>query len=572
MKILLTGNPNVGKSVLFNRLTGMDVISSNYPGTTIDYAKGHLNIQGERAELIDVPGIYSLEPSSKAEEIAVKMLNDGDVFISVIDATNLERGLNLTLQLIKQGKPMLVALNMFDEIKHKGISIDVEKLEKILDVPCIPISALYGEGIKELVMKTKDARISDFIFDNTQRWNEIGKIIRQVQTIRHQSYTFIEKLQDLSIRPITGIPVLILVLLLTFSLIRFIGETLIGFVFEPFFERVWSPVMLGLSDLLGHSGLLHDLLIGKLLDGNIDYGQSFGLLTTGLFVPLGAVLPYVVGFYTVLAVLEDSGYLPRVAVMVDNIMHRAGLHGLAIIPMLLGFGCNVPGAMATRLLTTRKEKFITATLMSIAVPCMALQAMLFGILGPYGIKGLGIVFGTLVIVWFILGIILKKFIKGTPPEIFIEIPPYRIPYFKGLLKKIWMRSRWFIKEAVPFVLLGVLIANLLYSTGIMQFISRIASPVFHHLLGLPSEAAGALIMGFLRKDLAVGMLVPLNMTFQQLVVASVVLAMYFPCVATFAVLLKELGIKDLLKSTLIMILSALITGSILNLLLSLINA
>jgi ferrous iron transport protein B len=569
MKILLIGNPNVGKSVLFNRLTGMDVISSNYPGTTIDYTKGYFNIQGERAELIDVPGIYSLEAVSKAEEIAVQMLKDGDVIISVIDATNLERGLNLTLQLIKQGKPLLVALNLFDETKHKGISINVEKLEQLLGVPCMPISALSGEGIKELVLKIRDARVSDFVFDNSQRWNEIGNIINAVQEIKSKNHTFSEKLQDASIKPLTGIPLLILVLLLTFTLIRFIGEGLIGFVFEPFFEKGWSPVMLGLSELLGQSGILHDLLIGKLVDGTIDYGQSFGLLTTGLFVPIGAVLPYVFAFYTVLAVLEDSGYLPRVAVMMDNVMHRAGLHGLAIIPMLLGFGCNVPGALATRVMETRKEKFITATLMSIAIPCMALQAMLFGILGPFGFKGLGIVFGTLIIVWFVLGLILKKMIKGTPPEIFLEIPPYRIPYFKGLAKKVWMRLRWFIKEAVPFVLLGVFIANLLYSAGIMQFVGRIASPVFDHLLGLPDEAAGALIMGFLRKDLAVGMLVPLNMTFRQLVVASVVLSMYFPCVATFAVLLKELGIGDMIKSTVIMVLSALITGSLVNLLLTL---
>ena len=569
MKILLIGNPNVGKSVLFNRLTGMDVISSNYPGTTIDYTKGYFNIQGERAELIDVPGIYSLKAASKAEEIAVQMLKDGDVFISVIDATNLERGLNLTLQLIKQGKPLLVALNLFDETKHKGISIDVEKLEQVLGVPCIPTSALSGEGIKELVLKIPDARVSDFVFDNSQRWNEVGKIISTVQEIKSKNYTFSEMLRDASIKPLTGIPLLILVLLLTFTLIRFIGEGLIGFVFEPFFEKVWSPVMLGLSELLGQSGLLHDLLIGKLVDGTIDYGQSFGLLTTGLFVPIGAVLPYVFAFYTVLAVLEDSGYLPRVAVMMDNVMHRAGLHGLAIIPMLLGFGCNVPGALATRVMETRKEKFITATLMSIAIPCMALQAMLFGILGPFGFKGLGIVFGTLIIVWFVLGLILKKMIKGTPPEIFLEIPPYRIPYFKGLVKKVWMRLRWFIKEAVPFVLLGVFIANLLYSTGIMQFIGRIASPVFDHLLGLPDEAAGALIIGFLRKDLAVGMLIPLNMTFQQLVVAAVVLSMYFPCVATFAVLLKELGIRDMIKSTVIMVLSALIVGTLVNLLLTL---
>jgi len=569
MKILLVGNPNVGKSVIFNRLTGVDVISSNYPGTTIDYTKGYLNIHGERAELIDVPGTYSLEPTCKAEEIAVEMLKDGDIFINVVDATNLERSLNLTLQLIRYKKPLLVALNLFDETQHIGIYINTEKLQQILGVPCIPTCALTGEGIKGLVSKINDACTSDFIFNNSQRWNEIGKIIDEVQEIKHKHHTFSEKLRDASIKPLTGIPILILVLLLTFLLIRFIGESLISFVFEPFFEEVWSPIMLSFSELLGKSGFIHDLLIGKLLNGTIDYGQSFGLFTTGLFVPLGAVLPYVFAFFTVLAILEDSGYLPRVAVMTDNIMHRTGLHGLAIIPMLLGFGCNVPGVLATRILESRKEKFIAATLMSVAVPCMALQAMLFGLLGQYGIKGIGIVFGTLIIVWLILGLFLKRIIKGTSPEIFVEIPPYRIPYFKGLIKKIWMRLRWFIKEAVPFVLLGVLIANILYTSGIMQFISRISAPVFNHLLGLPGEASSALIMGFLRKDLAVGMLIPLNMTFKQLVVASVVLSMYFPCVATFTVLLKELGIKDLLKSTTIMILSAFITGSLVNLVLSL---
>ncbi|MBN2817344.1 MAG: ferrous iron transporter B, partial [Bacteroidales bacterium] len=499
-----------------------------------------------------------------------QLLNEGDVFINVIDATNLERSLNLTLQLISYNKPMVMALNLFDETKHIGITIDIKKLKQIIGVPCVPTCALSGEGIHELVEKINEAQTSGFIFDNMQRWNEIGKVINKVQTIKHKHHTFSETLRDASVKPLTGIPILIFVLLAVFMAIRFIGESLINLLFEPFFENIWSPIMLNLSETLNNHKFLHDLLIGKLVDGTIDYGQSFGLLTTGLFVPLGAVLPYVFAFYAVLALLEDSGYLPRVAVMVDTIMHKTGLHGLAIIPMLLGFGCNVPGALATRILETRKEKFIAATLMSVAVPCMALQAMLFGLLGSYGIKGIGIVFGTLLIVWLFLGILLRRIIKGTSPEIFIEIPPYRIPYLKGVIKKTWMRLKWFVKEAVPFVLLGVLIANLLYSFGIIQFIGKITAPVFNHLLGLPQEASGALIMGFLRKDIAVGMLVPLHLSLKQLIVASVVLSMYFPCVATFAVLLKELGIIDLLKSALIMVLTALITGSLLNLILSLI--
>ena len=567
MKILLIGNPNVGKSVVFNRLTGVDVISSNYPGTTIDYSKGYLNLEGERVELIDVPGIYTLEPTCKAEEIAIKLLKEGDIIIQVIDSTNLERNLNLTLQLIRQNKPIVIALNCYDETKHIGISIDVKKLEQIIDVPCIPTCALSGEGIKELTERINEARPSKFTFNNTQRWNEIGKIINQVQEIKHKHHTFSETLRDASVKPITGIPILLVVLLAVFAAIRLIGESLVNYLFEPFFEDVWSPIMLKLSLLLNNHAVIHDLLIGKLINGTIDYGQSFGLLTTGLFVPIGAVLPYVFAFYTVLAFMEDSGYLPRVAVMVDTLMHKTGLHGLAIIPMLLGFGCNVPGALALRILETRKEKFIAATLMSIAVPCMALQAMIIGLLGPYGIKGLGIVFGTLLITWFILGLLLRKIIKGTSPEIFVEIPPYRWPYFNALLKKVWMRIRWFFKEAVPYVLIGVLIVNILYFLGIIEFVGRLTEPLITGIMGLPHEAVGALIVGFLRKDVAVGMLVPLDLTMKEMVTASVVLTMYFPCIATFTVLIKELNLKDMMLASLIMVVTTVTVGGLLNLIL-----
>jgi len=235
--------------------------------------------------------------------------------------------------------------------------------------------------------------------------------------------------------------------------------------------------------------------------------------------------------------------------------------------MLLGFGCNVPGALATRVLDTRRERFIAATLMAIAVPCMAQIAMIFGLVGKYGSGALALVFGTLFIVWIILGLLLNLTLKGESPEIFVEIPPYRFPYLLALLKKLWMRVLWFLKEAVPYVLLGVLVVNILYSLHIIEFVGRIASPVVKGILGLPREAVGALVIGFLRKDVAVGMLVPLGLTLKQMVIASVVLTMYFPCIATFAVLVKELGITDMLKSASIMIISTLIVGGLLNLIL-----
>ena len=567
MKILLIGNPNVGKSVVFNRLTGADVISSNYPGTTVEFTKGVMSLDGERVDVVDVPGTYSLEPTCKAEEIAVAMLNDGDVVINVASATNLERSLNLTLQLIACRKPMIVALNLWDETKHTGISIDVERLEKILGIPCIPTCAVTGEGINRLVEKIKDAKISSFTCADGERWHEIGRIVNEVQTVVHRHHTFLEKLGDASVRSLSGIPIALIVLCLTFTIIRFVGEGLIQFVFEPLFEKAWTPVMLKLSELLADKQFLHDLVIGKLIDGSIDYGQSFGLLTTGLFVPLGTVLPYVFAFYTALAFLEDSGYLPRLAVMVDTLMHRVGIHGLAIIPMLLGLGCNVPGVLAMRILETRRERFIAATLLSIAVPCMALQSMIIGLIGKYGAQGIGTVFGTLLIVWIALGLLLNHVVEGRSPEIFVEIPPYRIPYMKGVFVKIWIRIKWFVKEAVPFVLVGVFIANLLYTFGIIRFVGDIAAPAVTGVLGLPRDAVGALLIGFLRKDVAVGMLIPLGLSLKQLIIASVVLSMYFPCIATFSTLLKELGVVDMLKSAGIMVASSLAVGGILNLVL-----
>ncbi len=565
-KILLMGNPNVGKSVIFSRLTGVDVIASNYPGTTVEYTCGRMRLGDELFQIIDVPGTYDLNPSSPAEEVAVKMINQGDVIINVVDSTNLERNLNLTLQLLKKRKPMVIALNLWDETRHIGIFIDAERLQRILKVPVVPTCAITGEGIKELVAQLPYASLDSFEYDEDRRWEKVGEIVSQVQKITHRHHTFLERLEDLSIKPITGLPLALVTLVVVFSIIRFIGEGMIGLVFEPLFEKLWAPLLMHLSNLLG-SGFLHDVLIGKLVEGQIDFVESLGLLTTGLFVPLAAVLPYVFSFYLVLSFLEDSGYLPRLAVLVDNVMHRLGLHGLAIIPMMLGLGCNVPGAMATRVLETKRERFISATLMAIAVPCMAQNAMVMGLVGRYGAKGLGLVFGTLLIVWVSLGFLLNRFSKGESPEIFVEIPPYRMPYWKALLKKLWMRIRGFTRGAIPFVLMGVFITNIFYSLGIIQFIGKLTSPVITGVLGLPQNAVGALIIGFLRKDVAVGMLVPLGLSFSQLVIASVVLTMYFPCVATFAILMKELGIKDMIKSVIIMISSSLMVGGLLNLIL-----
>ena len=586
MRILLMGNPNVGKSAVFSRLTGTQVIISNYSGTTVEFTKGSTVLRaGETAEVIDVPGTYSLEATSKAEEVAVDMLDgmldEGDIVVNVVDATHLERNLYLTLQLLERNVPVVVALNLWDETKHKGISINVNRLQEILGVPVIPTSALTGEGIDVLVNRisevAKDApRKGKLSGDGKrpgarsadERWAEIGRILAEVQKITHRHHTLLDRLEDASIQPVTGLIIAILVLYLSFKTVRLIGEGLIDFVFDPMFEGLLRPVVTRLSIALGSEGFFHDLLIGRLINGEIDFEASMGLLSTGLYVPITMVLPYVFAFYVVLSVLEDVGYLPRLAVLVDNIMHALGMHGYAIVPTILGFGCNVPAALGTRILESRREKFICATMLSIGIPCMAQTAVVIALIGRYGWQYLAIIYGVLFALWLITGLVLNAIMPGSSPPLLMEIPPYRLPHPRVLGKKVWMRIRVFLSDAIPYVLLGVLFVNILHVSGIIDVLGRIFAPILGGLLGLPSEAIVALIMGFLRKDVAVGMLSPLGLSVRQLVVAVIVLTAYFPCAATYVVLLKELGAVDMLKSASIALIAAFGAGALTNIVMS----
>jgi ferrous iron transport protein B len=558
-RIVLMGNPNIGKSVVFSRLTGANVITSNYPGTTVDFSRGRACLNGELVELIDAPGTYSLQPTSRAEEAAVEVLGWADLVIDVVDATNLERNLFLTLQLLESRKPMIVDLNIWDEAQHSGIQIDLQGLEQRLAVPVVPTIALTGEGIKDLVSRLPEARAGLVApCSDEERWMEVGRITREVQKLVHRHPSAWSRLSQATIRPYTGLPIAVLVLLLCFWLVRLAGEGLITYLVGPLFE-LYRPLLADLSDKLG-PGILQEVLIGRLINGEIDYVQSMGALTTGLYVPFAMVLPYIAGFYFTLALLEDSGYLPRLATLSDNLFHKLGMHGYGIVPVFLGLGCNVPGILSTRLLETRKQRFISATLLGLAVPCTAKTAMIIGVLGPYGSRAMVPVFLTLAAVYVAMGVILNRFVKGESPELFLEIPPYRRPSMRMVLKKTWMRVRWFLSEAVPFLLLGVLLVNLLYSLGVIERLGYTFAPFMEGWLGLPGEAVAVLLVGFLRKDLAVGMLLPLGLTGAQLMVAITVLSLYFPCVATFAVIWKELGIRNTIISTAIMVVTALAVG------------
>ena len=568
MKILLMGNPNVGKSVVFSRLTEVHVIASNYPGTTVGYTQGSMKLGDKRVEVIDVPGTYTLEPTTEAEEVALRMLDSGDIVINVVNATNLERNLYLTLQLLERKIPVVVALNMWDDTKHRGIHIDVDKLRQLLGVPIIPTVATTGQGIKELVESISQATSPDIPpHSREERWAAIGNITDQVQHITHRHHTRLERIADASAKPLGGTALAIGVLAGSFLAVRAIGEGLINYVLDPLFNRLWAPVILRLSGSLGEGSLPHHILIGKVTGGEVNFIESFGLLTTGLYIPFAVVLPYIIPFYLVLGLLEDTGYLPRLAVLMDTIMHRLGLHGYAIIPTMLGLGCNVPAILATRILESKRERFIAATLISIAIPCAASQAMIFGLVGARGGQYVAIVYGTLFAVWLTLGVILNRAVKGFSPELLIEIPPYRLPSGQAVLRKLWMRIRGFLREAIPIILGAVAVINILYAFGIFNAVVNFAAPVVTNILGLPKEAVTAIAIGFLRKDVALGMLAPLALTTKQLIIGSVVLSTFFPCIATFVVLLRELKVTNMLKSVGIMITAALIVGGVLNLVL-----
>jgi len=567
MKILLAGNPGAGKSVLFSRLTGSNVISSNYPGTSVGYTTGHMMVGDSKADVIDVPGIYSLENHGKASDVALRMLESGDIIVNVINATNLERDLYLTLELLEKKIPLLVALNVWDDAQHRGISIDIKKLAEMLGIPVFPTVATTAEGIKELVESIPRAVVTGAApRSREERWARIGDIISQVQQVTHRHHTFGETLADATVKPIPGTVIAVLVALGVFLLVRYLGDALYEFVLDPIFQVLWRPVVTRISELLGSSGLLHDLLIGRPLNGQIDFLQSWGLLTTALYVPFALVLPYIITFYFALGLLEDTGYLPRLAVMLDTVMHRFGMHGYAIIPTILGFGCNVPAVLATRSLESRKERFIAITLISIAVPCASLQALILGLVGRNGIQYVAIVYGTLLIVWVVIGLILNLSIKGFTPELLIEIPPYRLMPWRLTFEKLWLRVRGFIIEAVPIMIIAIPVINILNMIGVFEAVSSFTAPVVSGLLGLPQNAIAAIFVALFRMDAAMALLAPLGLTAKQLVVSSVVMVMFFPCIATLTIILREMGLRNLLKSLGIMIVSALIVGSLVNLL------
>ncbi len=565
---LLAGNPNVGKSLIFSRLTGIGIISSNFPGTTVGLNYGQTQFDGESYDIIDIPGLYRLEEEWLIEGKKRNLFKEleYDFIVCVSDASHLERNLYFVLEILSLKKPVILLLNKFDEAQRKGIHIDVKALSKMLGIPVIPTVASTGEGLKDLaeaapkVAEREETRCPLAVpASPEEKWHIIGNIIQKVQTVKHKHPSFWEHLQGWATTPATGLPIAFLVLIASFFLVRFVGESIINFV-DPFYENYYVPFLQNLF------GPWTDNVAGMLLLG--DGGEHyFGVLTDGLKIALVDVMSYVLAFYALLGFLGDLGYLPRLAVLLDGILHKIGLHGYGSLPIMLGFGCKVPAVMGVRVLETRRERIIALALILVLAPCISQTAMIISILSPYGLKYMLIVFGALFINGILAGTVLNKLMKGDTPELFMEIPSWQIPQWRPLLRKLWIRMKEYLCDALPLILVGIVFVDLMQLSGVTDFVTKISRWPVEKLLGLPSETTPLLILGFLRKDVSIALLEPFNLAPQALVVACVFMAMYLPCVATFFVMLRESGWKDTFRVVALTLSLAFVSAGVLRMIL-----
>ncbi len=630
-RIALAGNANVGKSVIFNQLTGLHQHIGNWPGKTVEKAEGTLHFKGYTIDFIDLPGIYSLSTFSMEELVSREYIatEKPDLVINVVDASILERNLFFTLQLLELETPLLIALNQIDMAKKKGITIDIKKAEEILGVPVVPTIAISGKGVYKMletaieVIEKKqntealkprygreiEERIEDLtiLLNKIQlkyptRWiaiklleedSEVEKeilalspeivaaakrmrgeleqlhghscptvvtseryhvaniISEEIQTIAKPLKTPLsEKLHTVTTHKMFGYPIMLVTVLGVFVGI---------FSFGDFTSALLGDIFFGLKPVF--DSVLGTEIIGELVWGGIMEGIIGGVTVA---------LPYILPFYFILYIFEDSGYLSRIAFLMDNLMHKMGLHGKAFIPVMLSFGCNVPGCLGCRIMETTRERLLTAFVVTL-VPCAATSVIILGLVGAYVSIGWALALYIInLIIIFILGRIAFKALPGEPTELIMEMSSYRMPHIKTVAKQTWFRLREFIVMAFPLIITGSLVIKVAEIANLLDPIANIMSPVTVAWLGLPAVTGIALIFGVLRKELTLIMLATLLgtanfaqvMTPVQMIVFTLVVMLYIPCVATIGALVKEFGGKKALLITVLEILLALLVGGI----------
>ena len=616
MRIALVGQPNCGKSALFNSVAGYKTIVSNFPGTTVDYVTSPVNLNGDSFTLVDLPGIYSVSTSEREEILARRYLikERPDLVINILDASVLSRSLELTLELLELKIPLVVCLNMIDEAAKKGVEIDVGHLSRDLGVPVIPTIAIRGQGVPELfqsAMQTAKSGITGKIhflsldveriiseladllgvgtatrLGVTQRFlaiklleedEEFEQAVREinrgimgevehsrrmlsechgrpsdmvVSSERHSLamnlFEHVAKVKPRSAKPFREN-------IDNYLMHPYLGYAFLAAVLFSFFWMVFTlgkhieEPILALFDLAaGYLGvhLSKESLLFTVVNGLIQ-GFSGGI---------GIVLPYLIPFLLGLSLLEDIGYLPRAAFLMDSIMHTIGLHGKSIIPFVLSYGCNVPAIMGVRIMERARDRFVTAVLVTL-IPCAARTTVIFALvafyLGP--LKAL-LLYVLNIVVIAAAGKILSRFMPEVTPGMILEMPSYRLPQFSAVMRKVWFRVREFVLIAWPILIAGSVILSLLEYFQLDERINGILSFFTSGLLGLPSAVGITLLFGILRKELAIIMLVQALgtstfssvMTEEQMMVFTVFSLFYIPCLATLGMLRSTIGNRGMI--------------------------
>jgi len=562
LRIALVGNPNVGKSVIFGRLTGRYVTVSNYPGTTVAVTRGRATVGAEVCDIVDTPGVNALEgPLSEDEKVTRDLLQSGgaELVVQVADARNLRRALILTSQLADFKLPMILVLNMIDEARARGVDVDAEGLAAELGGAVIEAVAPEGRGIGELrdalstaarprAAKERGQSHLHWADGTTRRFRTVG----QVSLGR-----FREWLNRAVRQPLTGIPILLVVLYVTYLVVGVFGaQTLVNLLERGLFGTYLNPWATAAAAHIPWPPA-REFLVGQ-----------YGLVTMGMTYAIAIVLPVVTTFFLVFGFLEDSGYIPRLAIFSDRLFRAMGLNGRAVLPMVLGLGCDTMATMTTRILATPKERLIAILLLALGVPCSAQLATIMGILGGISFVALATLFGVVLTQMVLVGFLAARVLPGDRSDFVMELPPLRLPRLRNLLTKTVLRVRWYLGEAVPLFLIGTALLFVLDRVGALTALASAARPIVTGLLGLPPKAAEVFVMGFLRRDYgAAGLFLMARdgaLTHVQAVVALTVMTLFVPCVANFLMIVKERGLRIGLAILAFVTLIAVGTGAVLN--------
>jgi ferrous iron transport protein B len=637
LTIALAGNANVGKSVIFNEITGSNQIIGNWPGKTIEKAEGKLIFEGQEMDIIDLPGIYSFSTYSMEEIVSREYIAFGkpDAVINVIDASVLERNLFFTMQLKEMEVPLVVCVNQMDIAKQKGIVIDTEKLQAALGVPVLATVAVRGEGLHELMEITLEvaknhskytpmtleygAEVEKRIKNLTQliqsqnlelgypsRWvaikllendPELIKLVRaKSEDIVHSAFKFAAEIESIHHEPSFAV-----IAAERYALANKIAagaqiQSEIKTSFSEKLDRIVTHRILGYvtAALVVGGLLLWTFVIGSYFSSLLSSVFSFfqpvdpqvtGPLVTilwngavgGIVAGITLIIPFVVPFYLMLSLIENSGILTRVAFMMDSAMHKIGLHGKALIPLILGYGCSVPAIDSTRILETKRERLLAAFAVTFA-PCAARTILILGLVAVYvNVWWALALYAIDILLIFVLGRIALKIVPGETTGLIMEMHSFKVPSLKVAAKQTWTRTKSLIYLVFPIYIVGTAFIQALYSYGLLEQISIFLAPLTVGWLGLPVFAGVLLLFGTIRKEFILLMLVTLFganltgvLTPTQFIVLAFVGMLYIPCISTITILLREFGWKSAASISLANFATAIFLGGIMFRLLSLI--